>query len=147
MRGLNYLRRGVRRDNGKPCIHLIGAQCKSHRLVIRSSYGAETLAAAHGVEEAFPTLVTFHELRDGVLSASGLKAVRERGSLDIEATLTVDAESVYKSITSRDIKTPTEKTSLGHVAWLRELLNQGILSYVQWCDARDMASNGHRGGS
>ena len=105
-------------------MHLVDSQCKSHRLVVRSSYGAETLAAAHGVEEALPTLVTLHELRKGVMTAAQLKSFRERGGLEVEATLTVDAESVYKSLTSRDCKVPTEKTLLGHVAWLRELLKK-----------------------
>ena len=145
MRGLNYFRRGTRRDNGQPCVHLVDSQCKSHRLVVRSSYGAETLAAAHGVEEALPTLVTLHELRKGVMTAAQLKSFRERGGLEVEATLTVDAESVYKSLTSRDCKVPTEKTLLGHVAWLRELLKKNTLSYVQWCDTRDMTSDGHQG--
>ena len=62
MRGLNYFRKGLRRDNGRPCVHLVDSQCKSHRLVVRSSYGAEALAATHGVDDAIPTLVTLHEL-------------------------------------------------------------------------------------
>ena len=146
MRGLNYFRRGTRRDNGQPCVHLVDSQCKSHRLVVRSSYGAETLAAAHGTEEAVPTLVTLHELDKGVMTPAQLKTVLEQGGLDIEATLTVDAESVHKSLISLDCKVPTEKTLLGHVAWLRALLKKGILSYARWCDTRDMTCDGHTKG-
>ena len=71
----------------------------------------------------------------------------ERGGLRIEVTLTTDAESVYKSLTSKDLKTPTEKTLLGHVAWLRELLDIGIIKQVCWCDTRDMTADGHTKGS
>ena len=60
--------------------------------------------------------------------------------------MTVDAESVYKSLCSADAKTPTEKSLLGHVMWVRELLSLGILKSVQWCDTRDMTSDGHTKG-
>ena len=62
-------------------------------------------------------------------------------------TLTTDAESVYKSLTSRDLKVPTEKTLLGHVSWVRELLSLGLIKAVQWCDTRDMTADGHTKGS
>ena len=62
-------------------------------------------------------------------------------------TLTTDAESVFKSLSSKDLKTPTEKTLLGHVAWLRQLLDRGLIWEVQWCDTRDMTADGHTKGS
>ena len=61
--------------------------------------------------------------------------------------MTIDAESVYKSLTSKDLKTPTENTLLGHVAWLRELLDLGIIEKLCWCDTRDMTADGHTKGS
>ena len=65
----------------------------------------------------------------------------------MKVTLTTDAESVYKSLTSRDLKVPTERTMLGHVSWIRELLQLGIVEAVQWCDTRDMSADGHTKGS
>ena len=61
--------------------------------------------------------------------------------------LTIDAESVFKSLTSKDLKIPTERTLLGHISWIREFLDLGILSNVQWCDTRDMTADGHTKGS
>ena len=104
------------------------------------------LAAAHGLDDAYPTLVTLHELREGVLTPEQLKHVREKGGLLLEVSLTTDAESVYKSLTSRDLKTPTEKTLLGHVSWIRELLQLGIVKTIRWCDTRDMTADGHTKG-
>jgi hypothetical protein len=159
MRGLNVLRRGKRSSkygkgvhgnehpNKDSVVHLIDSACKSHRLQIRSSYSAETLAAAHGLEDAYPTLITLHEIRHGVFTPESLKNLREHGGLAIKVTLTIDAESVYKSLTSRDLKVPTEKTLLGHVSWVRELLAAGIVDSVQWCDTRDMTADGHTKGS
>ena len=73
--------------------------------------------------------------------------VREHGGLKIEVTLTTDAESVFKSLTSRDVKIPTEKSLLGHIVWIREMLSSGIVNCIQWCDTRDMTADGHTKGS
>ena len=121
--------------------------CKSHRLRVNSSYGAEGLAAAHALDEAYPTLVTMHEFKEGVLTPKELKLMREEGGLKVEATLTVDAESVYKSLISADAKVPAEKSLLGHIAWVRDMLSKGLVRFVKWCDTRDMSSDGHTKGS
>ena len=67
--------------------------------------------------------------------------------LKITVTLTTDAESVYKSLSSKDLNCPTEKTLMGHVAWLRQLLDRGLIWEIQWCDTRDMTADGHTKGS
>eukprot|EP00959_Pyramimonas_sp_CCMP1952_P354957 7435462-Pyramimonas_sp.AAC.1 len=53
--GANLLRRG-NTPSGKPVAHLIDAYCKPHRLQVRSSYSAETPAAAHKLEDCYPTI-------------------------------------------------------------------------------------------
>ena len=105
------------------------------------------LAAAHSTEDAYPTIVTLQELTFGVLSPDQLKELWESGGLQITVALTTDAESVFKSLSSKDLKCPTEKTLLGHVAWLRQLLDRGLIWEVQWCDTRDMTADGHTKGS
>ena len=145
MRGLTLLRRGIK-PNKESVVHLIDSVCKSHRLTIRSSYGAEMLAASHGYDDAFPTLVTLVELKNGVLRPEELKKYREEGGLALKVFLTTDAESVFKSLTSRDLKTPAEKTLLGHVCWIRELLQLQLIESIQWCDTRDMTADGHTKG-
>ena len=135
MRGLCILRRGEGKDERK-VIHLIESICRSHKLTIRSSYGAEMLAAAHGGDEAYPTLITLREIKQGMISPEKLEALREEGVFDgsgngdpsFTVTLTTDAESVYTTLSSRDLKVPTEKNFLGHVSWLRELLSKSSLA-------------------
>ena len=92
-------------------------------------------------------MVTLHELNYDVLTPTQLEDVLEKGGLRIDVTLTVDAESVFKSLTSKDLHTPTEKTLLGHVSWLRQMLQVGIVDKVCWCDTRDMTADGHTKGS
>ena len=65
MRGLNVMRRGSSIKTGEEVIHLIESICKSHRLQVRSSYGGEMLANARGMEDAYPALITLHELHNG----------------------------------------------------------------------------------
>ena len=92
-------------------------------------------------------LITLVELKFGVLRPEQLKLYREEGGLALKVILTTDAESVFKSITSRDLKTPAEKTLLGHIAWIRELLQLKLLEAIQWCDTRDTVADGHTKGS
>eukprot|EP00959_Pyramimonas_sp_CCMP1952_P345194 7229207-Pyramimonas_sp.AAC.1 len=73
--------------------------------------------------------------------------MREVGGLDIKGSLTIDAESVYKSLSSNDLKIPTERTLLGHISWIRELMDIGIVHNVQWYDTRDMTADGQTKGS
>jgi hypothetical protein len=140
------LRRG-KDSKHQDVVHLLDSICKSHRLTIRSSYGAEMLAASHGFDDVFPSIITLLELKHGVLTPEQFKNVRENGNISIKVTLTTDAESVYKSLTSRDLKTPAEKTLLGHVCWLRELMRLELIHKLQWCDTRDMTADGHTKGS
>ena len=146
LRGLTMLRKG-KTSTGQNVVHLLDSICKSHRLVIRSSYGAELLAAAHGMEDAYPTIITLIEIANGVRNADQIKQYREQGNLELDVTLTLDAEGVYKSLTNRDFKTPAEKTHLAHVAWIRELLHNRTIRRIQWCDTRDMVADCHTKGS
>ena len=43
--------------------------------------------------------------------------------------------------------TPAEKTLMGHVVWLRELLKLGLIRKARWCDTRHMSADGHTKGS
>eukprot|EP00973_Karenia_brevis_P047917 6650191-Karenia_brevis.AAC.1 len=61
-----------------------------------------------------PPFITAVKLGDGVLLTGKLKDFREYGGVPLKVILTLDAESFFKSITSCDLKTPAEKTLLGH---------------------------------
>ena len=69
------------------------------------------------------------------------------GGLSIKVTLTIDTEYVFKSLSSKDLKKPTECTLLGHISWIRQMMERGIVHCVQWCDTRDMTADGHTKGS
>ena len=76
IRGANILRRGGA-PSGKPAVHMFGSLSKSRRLQVRSSYAAEALAAAHNLDEAYPTIITLRELMRGPLAHTQLRDARE----------------------------------------------------------------------
>eukprot|EP00959_Pyramimonas_sp_CCMP1952_P040174 839906-Pyramimonas_sp.AAC.1 len=84
IRGANLLRLG-NTLSGKPVVHFTNAHCKSHRLQVRSSYSAETLAVAHNWRTVIPRL-TLHELHAGPLTPTQLKSILWLGGLSIKVT-------------------------------------------------------------
>ena len=127
MQGFTLLRRWITPSRGhatsEPVVHLLDSLCKSHRLQVRSSYTVETLAAAHGLDDAYPTLVALHEVKKGIFTATQLKLIRELGGLCLKTSLTTDAERANKTLLSRGMAVPTEKRLVGHIAWIREFLS------------------------
>eukprot|EP00959_Pyramimonas_sp_CCMP1952_P457375 9474842-Pyramimonas_sp.AAC.1 len=74
IRGASLLRRG-NTSSGKLVVHVIDAHSKSHGLQARSSFSAETLAAAHTLEDCYPTIVRLHELHAGPRTPTQLKYI------------------------------------------------------------------------
>ena len=141
LKGMLCLRKGLNLK-GEECLHLIEAVCQSHKLVVRSTYAAELLAATSAIDQTLGVAFTLHELVRGSLKTSEAKLIREKGGLAIKINLFLDAISVYHSITQENRKIPTEKSLLSHVAWLKETLLLGILSLIGWVDTRDQAADG-----
>eukprot|EP00971_Amphidinium_carterae_P119839 2373816-Amphidinium_carterae.1 len=55
--------------------------------------------------------------------------------------LFIDARSVLDSIASGGGKQPAEKGQFINVQWMREQMQNGVIS-VAWTDTRDMAADG-----
>eukprot|EP00959_Pyramimonas_sp_CCMP1952_P245251 5125754-Pyramimonas_sp.AAC.1 len=62
------------------------------------------------------------------------------GGPGIKITLAIDAEYVFGSLSSKDLKKPTECTLLGHIRWIRQMMERGIAHGIQWCATRDMTA-------
>eukprot|EP00959_Pyramimonas_sp_CCMP1952_P249145 5208025-Pyramimonas_sp.AAC.1 len=70
----------------------------------------------------------------------------ELGGFNIKAILTIDAESVFTSLSSKDLQKPTECTLLGRISWKRQMIDRDVVHGVQWCGTRDMAAEGYAKG-
>eukprot|EP00959_Pyramimonas_sp_CCMP1952_P147199 3080671-Pyramimonas_sp.AAC.1 len=66
--------------------------------------------------------------------------------LNIKATLAIDAESVFKFLSNKDLKNPTACTLLGHISWMRQMMERCMVHCVQWHSTRDLTADGHTKG-
>jgi hypothetical protein len=60
----------------------------------------------------------------------------------IRTSLFIDAKSVYESFRATTFKPPVEHSLSGHVLWLREMRDKGLVSDIIWTDTRDMYADG-----
>ena len=66
--------------------------------------------------------------------------------LAMKVSLTMDAESVYKSLNSEDLKEPAARALLVHISWTRQFMGRVIVHCAQRRDTRDMNGDGHSKG-
>ena len=125
--------------------HVILAESRSIKTVCRSTYAAELLSATMATDMVIPLTVTMHEIRSGPLGAACLRAVRDSGWTQenhVVTHLMIDAKSVYESLRASVFRPPVENSLSGHVLWLREMHDKGLLTSIVWTDTRDMYADG-----
>ena len=83
-----------------------------------------------------------HEIPKGPMSAAEARGQRISGQFPVPMVVYIDAMSVYAAVTATFIKTPAEKSLLCHVYFVREMLDNGVVSARIWLDTRDMLSDG-----
>ena len=92
-----------------------------------------------------PLNTTLYEIRDGPLGAERLKEIRDKGwALEtvIKTRVLIDAKSVYESLKATIFKPPVENSLAGHVLWLGEMHDKGLVTDIVWTDTRDMYADG-----
>ena len=139
MRGSVYLRLGLK--DGRDVCHLIDAQSQSLKLVTRSTFASETLAAVGTADGLTPLMYTLEEMIRGVVDPSRARQLREQGGFTFDNELCVDALNLYYALSAQYPKMPAEKTLYTHIAWVRDLLKAGIVRAVSWVDTRDMLAD------
>ena len=63
------------------------------------------------------------------------------GAYPVECELLIDARAVFDSLTAKTVKTPADKNLLLHVLALREHLDSGQVTRINWIDTRDMVAD------
>ena len=136
--------------NGKvraEVIHILDYAARKQQHVTRSTFAAELFSACDGVDHGLLVITTLHEIERGNRSAGEARRLREEGGSAFNMWLCVDAMSVLAAMTAEAVKASAEKSLLGHLLWLRELADRGILTGAAWVDTRDMLSDGLTKGS
>ena len=125
--------------------HIILADSRSIKTVCRSTYAAELLSATTATDIVIPLTVTLYEIRFGPLGSEKLRSIRDEGWMQenyIRTQIMIDAKSVYESLKATMFKPPVEHSLSGHVLWLREMHDKGLLTDIVWTDTRDMYADG-----
>ena len=88
-----------------------------------------------------------HEIKHGALKPLQARQFRDEGGLAVKIHLKIDAMSIISALSASKVKAPSEKSMLGHLLWLKELLDLNIIEQLCWVDTRDMSADGHTKGS
>ena len=141
MRGSVFLRWGVNAQ-GKEVCHLLEAQSQSLKLVTRSTFSSETLAAVGTVDQLVPMLFAFQEVLKGPLSSQQARTLREKGGFEMASELIIDAMNLFWALSATSPRMPAERTLFVHINWLRDLLQSDMPRVLKWMDTRGMLADG-----
>ena len=144
VRGTVFLRCGIRND--QECCHLVDATSQSLKLVTRSTFSSETLAAVGTADALIPLVISTIEIIRGPFSPAELRAFREGCSTEFKVILVIDAMNLFQAWTGTSLKLPSEKSLFPHIAWLRDVVKCAP-THCAWCDTRDMLADGMTKGS
>ena len=138
MRGTVILRLGT--QHGKPVCHLLDATSQSLKLVTRSTFSAETLAAVGSTDVLIPVMIAMNEIQCGPFTTEQLREMRENSKFVFDSTLVIDAFNLYQHWTDNTKKLPSEKSLYPHLWWLRDT-TRCAPKRLRWCDTRDMLAD------
>ncbi|CAE7335666.1 RNR1 [Symbiodinium sp. CCMP2592] len=141
MRGSVFLRWGINAQ-GKEVCHMLEAQSQSLKLVTRSTFSSETLAAVGTVDQLVPMLFAFQEILHGPLTSQQARTLREKGGFTMTSELVIDAMNLFWALSVTSPRMPAERTLFVHINWLRDLLQAGMPSILKWMDTRGMLADG-----
>ena len=125
----------------KEVCHLLDAVSRSHKLVCRSSFGSELLAACGAADGLQQFTLTLHEMQRGPVGTDEIRRLREEGGYAFPADLVVDGMSVFSALLSDPVKPPSENSMAGHLWWLSDQLRTKQIEDMIWCDTRDMRAD------
>ena len=128
-------------------VHILDYAARKQQHVTRSTFAAELFSARDGVDHGLLVNITLHEIERGCRGAGEARRLREEGGLAFKMWLCIDAMSVLAAMSAEPVRAPAEKSLVGHLLWLREFADRGILTGAAWVDTRDMLSDALTKGS
>ena len=146
MRGTVILRLGCNTNGVEECCHLLDATSQSLKLVTRSTFSSETLAAVGSVDQLIPIMIALDEIQKGPYSPHLLRQARECSDFLFDSTLSIDAMNLFHHMIDTSRKLPSEKSLFPHLWWLRDA-TRCAPKHLRWCDTRDMIADAMTKGS
>ena len=123
-------------------IQIVEYVSKKQSRVCRSTYAAELYSALDLSGLLFNIALTLCEVLEGTTSASILAERFENGKLTLGTDLVIDAAAVFDHIAAHEAKVPHDASMTIHSLKARELLSDGKLQRMIWCDTRSMLADG-----
>ena len=120
---------------------------RKQRRIVRSTFGAETNAAADGIEVARLVAYTLAEIVIPGCTAQSLVHLDESGSLPFRIQLITDCKSLFDSLRCEEIAIPTEQSLIMILLQIKEGMRTGTIASIVWADTRDLIADGLTKGS
>ena len=122
--------------------HLLDFSSKRVRHVTRSTFSAELFAACDSVDTTLLLAQLLHEIWTPQRAIGEARRLRESGGYAIPIVLCIDAMSIWSAVAAIHVRTPAEKSLLGHLQFLKELLTRRAVHTLRWVDTRMMHADG-----
>ena len=120
-RGANFLRLGSAPGAGNECsCHLLDWHCGTLKVVTRSTFASETQAAIAAADAALMLALTLHEIHAGPVTPRQGMDLLQDGGLCFDINLGVDAMNLVSAIANIRLRTPSERSMLCQLLWLKE---------------------------
>ena len=87
------------------------------------------------------------EVRIGPTTAEQLRKLKDDGGYSTPFDMYTDSFSIFSYLRTQHLKFPAERGTYFHLAYLRELLEKGVIRSLTWVDTRDMFADGMTKGS
>ena len=120
---------------------------RKQRRVVRSTFGAETNAAADGLEVGRLVCYTLAEIVIPNCTAQGLVNMDESGALPFCMQLVTDCKSLFDNLRCDDTAIPTEQSLIMILLQIKEGMRTGTIRSIVWADTRDLIADGLTKGS
>ena len=120
---------------------------RKQRRIVRSTFGAETNAAADGIEVGKLVAYALAEIVMPGLTASSLVEMDEAGTLPFRLQLITDCKSLFDNLRCEETAIPTEQSLIMLLLQIKEGLRTGTIQSIVWADTRDLIADGLTKGS
>jgi len=123
-------------------IHFIDWGAKKQKKITRSTYAAELHSLVDGYELGKIVTSAYTELCVPRIRASKLVSLEEQGLLSIAIECSIDAKSVFDSLSNAEVAQPSESNLLFVLLAIKEGMQSFSLRTLWWTDTRDMLADG-----
>ena len=120
---------------------------RKQRRIVRSTFGADTNAAADGIEVGRLVAYALAEIVMPNLTASSLVDMDEAGTLPFRLQLITDCKSLFDNLRCEETAIPTEQSLIMLLLQIKEGLRTGTIQSIVWADTRDLIADGLTKGS